>query len=948
MHQYRRSTDVLSVFAASVAISAISAPVVPGEYTDPSNLRAESERRISAVEVYDAPEHLRFPYISTYYVEPTVTTKDTVKIPFYVTDWDHSKVRFLDNSFRFNVHCKCLGGDGNVCEKELHEELKDIPSGDAAFDLGCLPKGEYDVCVWAVDANGVESHRVWHKFRVVDPADIKLPKDRIHIVTAADLAAYGIRNDGDLGRKILVEIPEAPKGTKGDEAIRLAQIALDGYAATNPLPVRKGAPGYTILIAARGGKPVVGSWRMSKIVEDAGYDTNAVEKAAIATAEGMQRLLDDKATNGFRKVVLAPGTYRVSAFRTIRIPDGMTLDLNGATIKENAFAGANSLIVSLENVRDAHLVNGTLEGDYYEHDYANSPNASEWPMGFAISGDATYCSVEDVVVRDITGYGAGNGIGRVDGNLQVFYEAFGDYVSGGLDPKTGNIDESEKGRCTSGFREITGKMRAAGRMQVSAYLGYQGIRGNAWQMTGCWYDAEKKLLSSETLFQYRVVSIPEDAAYLRISVAIPDVETAKKAGIVATLFHIPQNCAVRRCTFDRCRCVGYAASAMKNMLFEENLFTHSGEALAKCAFDAEDGWDMMQDVTFRGNRCVENPLNNSLLTCAGHNFVFERNKGSLYMWPRTFSPCVRDNDIDVGTYHSGARNRSGYGRFERNKYASALESPAEYGQYRGWDMAFSDLGASNADESKPFSIRLGCAARVAGGVFANRKISIPDVFGGSFTNCLVERLEAGRWTGVTVEGGKFYVLGHTNLFERCTFKGVEFATFSGGEQTFHDCAFIDCSFYSFSHAVVRFAGSRLFGCTFFSGYWTSPSDIVFKDCRIDVAEKSFFKTGAYTIGRFVLEGCQLSSESKASAIIIDINDWRPQPTDDQLGRVEVRDCVIGQGVSVAVGSSSAGVRGYANTDLPTKKLEVALSGNKTSPDSAETKDLPLNWRIIRE
>ena len=39
---------------------------------------------------------------------------------------------------------------------------------------------------------------------------------------------------------------------------------------------------------------------------------------------------------------------------------------------------------------------------------------------------------------------------------------------------------------------------------------------------------------------------------------------------------------------------------MKDMLVENCEFTKSGQVLAKCAYDAEDGWDMMQDVTFRG------------------------------------------------------------------------------------------------------------------------------------------------------------------------------------------------------------------------------------------------------------------------------------------------------------------------------------------------------------
>ena len=476
--------------AALAAACAAADPVVPGEFTDPTNLRASLESQ--PVSWWVAPEHLRFPYISTYYVEPTVTTKHRVSIPFYVTDWDHSKVRFLDDSFRFAVRCRWIGPDGTANEKEL----RDVPSGDGAFDLGRLPAGEYRVCVWAVDAKGLESHRVWHEFRVVEPKDLEIPASRTFRATAADLAAYGVRGGGDLGRKAFVEVPEPPAGTKPDEAARLAKEAVEAFAAANPPAPREGAPGYTVFVPARGGRVLAGSWRFAKVVHDRGYDTNAVEQAAIATAEGLQRLLDEKAAAGFRKVVLPKDTYRVSAFRRIVLPDGMTLDLGGATLKQNAFTGAHSVVVSIEGgVRDAHLRNGTIEGDYYEHDYAGSPKNSEWPMGFHIDGPCAYCSVEDVVVRDVAGYGAGNGMGKgPSGFMTSFWPkpVPGAWTPGGLDPATGEVDEAEAGRATTAFLPLGANMP---EVMLTKYLGYQGVSGDSWTMTGCWYDAEKRLLS---------------------------------------------------------------------------------------------------------------------------------------------------------------------------------------------------------------------------------------------------------------------------------------------------------------------------------------------------------------------------------------------------------------------------------------------------------------------
>ena len=85
---------------------------------------------------------------------------------------------------------------------------------------------------------------------------------------------------------------------------------------------------------------------------------------------------------------------------------------------------------------------------------------------------------------------------------------------------------------------------------------------------------------AETAWQYREMWIHEGAAFLRVSVEAESLDAADKAGLVLAAFRFPANCTVARCTFDNCRCVGYAASAMKNMLFAENFFTRSGESAA--------------------------------------------------------------------------------------------------------------------------------------------------------------------------------------------------------------------------------------------------------------------------------------------------------------------------------------------------------------------------------
>ena len=66
---------------------------------------------------------------------------------------------------------------------------------------------------------------------------------------------------------------------------------------------------------------------------------------------------------------------------------------------------------------------------------------------------------------------------------------------------------------------------------------------------------------------------------------------------------------------DNARCVGIAPQQMNNFLFTDIEFTRNGQTAAFCALDAEDGWDGMQDTTFRRLNFHDN-YKNEFLTCA--------------------------------------------------------------------------------------------------------------------------------------------------------------------------------------------------------------------------------------------------------------------------------------------------------------------------------------------
>lgn len=272
-------------------------PVRPGEETDPgADVRAAAEAARKP-EAYETPAHLRFPYVSTYYVKPVVMSGETVKVGFFTTDWDSSKIRFLDDRFRFDVFLEYAAEGGSW--KTL--SAKNVKSGDGEIVLGKLPVGDYTLRLWSVDrGNRLESHRVIHEFKVV-PENYFDDSSATSVMAADDLAAYGIDNRGETGGPVPVTDPKWP----------------------------------------------------------------ALEAAAEKNLAGLQKLIRDKAAAGVRKLVLLKGTYRLSAKGKLEMVDNFTLDLNGATLKQNAFTGDKGALVIFPSVHNAHLVNGTLEGDYY-------------------------------------------------------------------------------------------------------------------------------------------------------------------------------------------------------------------------------------------------------------------------------------------------------------------------------------------------------------------------------------------------------------------------------------------------------------------------------------------------------------------------------------------------------------------------------------------------------
>ena len=811
--------SILGLLVAAGRLIGGEAEFVPGYLTDPT----ADYREDAGADDYETPAAHRYPYIATHYVKATVAPDEPVRIGYRVTDWENSLERKGDTSFRFDVELKLTQDNKSF----RIERQKDVSDGDGVFELGTIAEGDWIVGVRCTEKrSGLSSHWVWQRFRVIDPKKLAIPEKETYRMTAADLAAYGLDNRGAFAREVKVAAPEFPEGLKdANKRRQFVKAYVEKYADAHP---SKGSRGYAIYAPYHeNGQCLHHTFLQSAVRYDADYDKAAVWAMSERNSQGLQRLLDEKRAAGIRKLALLPGTYRVCATNTLSVPSGLTLDMNGATIKVNEFTGYRSLAVCIEGPsRDTHVVNGTIETDYFEHDYEHSEMKSEWVQGAGVGGDCSYCSFENVTFRDMTGNGLGNGLSKkwyfaeprhIRGSQKTSR-----FVSGTIDPKTGEL-VADASRWTGEFVDITSFVPHK-FVVVSKNLGYQGLAARSWYMTVAFYDRERKFLSSEVAFQYRRMLIPSGAVYARTSIEAKDEKEADEAKLCYCLHRVPWNCTVRGNRFFRVRGVGYTPSQMSNWLIADNEFSHSGETFAACAFNAEDGWDQMQDALIVRNRFHDN-ARNELHCCAGHNFMFADNEGTMIFWDRVLAPTVRNNDLtrrgyryegyDVSRFHGGCRNRMLHSRFGKNVWGFGVElgySPKK----TDWDIVIRNAELKGTTEAPIF---LGAGT---GGRFLDCTIADARLENGNFENCRILR-----------SAGSMSYHGDFALFRRC----------------------------------------RLEDFTYLVGIRHRPVSLRFLDCDISVGARSFLRMPLSAMDRVAFDGGRIAfTGTKAS--LVEITDLR--------------------------------------------------------------------------
>ncbi len=719
------------------------------------------------------PKVLQHPWIQFYYVQPTVFVGEKATIKYYVTDFDHVKVRFGDTSKRFDV---TLGysSDG-VNFKEMVQ--RGVPSGDGAFVLPALPRGDYFVRLSCIDLSNkdVVSRTVWMDFRVRTKEEMTIPEDKIERPSLATLKAAGVVAEANNFYHIEpVEVPdgvEFPVGIYAQiklnhkkEKARKDQIfsTISNLVATAIASPRgrkliaDHAEGYVVFAPSKNGKFIYRTkdWRV--VVPGARHNAAALETRAGLNSTNFTAYLAARAAAGVRKIILPKATWRLSTECEMFIPSGLTLDLNGGKLKLNTTKVQHACPIQFFRTSDTHLMNGEIEGCYFEYDYENCGTKNPEHVGcLEMRGDARYCSFENLSIHATVSSGTSFGYTWLeDPTARPKFEVR-EWLKLNPCPRLAGTPEKKKGRkiipainwekgrlaadgtvrdqgegCyTSPVVDVTKHAQRNPFLSVSRFLGYRGMDGVSDYFTIAFYDAAGKFLHREIGFQYHRVLIPKGAATARISVEADSLETANKCKLAAFMTYHPRHCVWKNIRYEYCRTQGLSLTDGFNMLFDTIELSYCGDESCRCASDAEDGWDGMQNFTFRNIVCHDNP-NGDFTVCCGHSFVYENCSMRWHMSQRVHSPIVRNSTIKGGTWDALTRTRNGYTRFENNVYDISSERGLTVGR--------------TASAIKKGKVTPDWCVVLEGGVFRgkpNQPIKLTAGETGYYRNCTFENVE---------------------------------------------------------------------------------------------------------------------------------------------------------------------------------------------------------------
>lgn len=403
-----------------------------------------------------------------------------------------------------------------------------------------------------------------------------------------------------------------------------------------------------------------------------------------ATSSGLNQALRDARTNGANRIVFPGGLYLISPTNPVVIDHRQTvIDLNGATLQIQSNGLPRYHLVEIVDGADGvRLCNGTLKGDRASHDFGTGKGTHEWGTCLAVLGGRNL-EVDHLRLIEGTGDGVSSGTTgartRPELLARIKYSVSArDFEAGGFDAAGAPVESREKMRSKAPF-DLSDCEGAFEFGYTAGYMGYPFIKSRDYQ--AYFYDAGKQFLVRQRALQYRKVAVPVGARFLHLEFNQPAIDDepahygASKGGWIGriTNFRPPTDVHFHHNEVSRNRRLGMAYCGGQRWLVESNHFAGNGGTAPGFGIDLEDGWELMQDVVFRGNTFEGNQAGD-LVVCAGSELLFEGNvfEKAVSTAGRPHNYTFRNNRFTGGAVHY--TTRTGVAAFHGNLYSNCTLS----------------------------------------------------------------------------------------------------------------------------------------------------------------------------------------------------------------------------------------------------------------------------------
>lgn len=518
------------------------------------------------------------PQIVHYYYsgKQKVSNEETI-IPIYFTDWYQREYYYDDDSLNFNIRLEI---DGNI------SYINNLKAGDYNLSLGILDVGEHEYSIEIEDVkHGLKSQRLFNRIWIVDDSN-DITESETYNVTLNDLTSYNITLD------------------------------LDKTATSEQLTNNR--HGLTSLF---------------EYYHNQGYRKIVLPKNSYIRIN--MQLADETETDYFGNVIPNP----------VVIPTNTTIDLNNSIIKLQKYDDRDygtigrvfSNMIIFKNCIDSHLINGTIQGDYFDRKEINSAygdnslvNSNGEHCGAITIYGGKYNTLDNLIIKEVTGYSILNektlDLGQ-NNSISMCYTwgpNLGCWLNGNDTDLVNGEEVYSRYRLTSDFVDISSVIPYK-YFSVGKYLSdFPSL--HYYEVKLSFFDSNRNFLEEFIAYQARNVKIPDNSKYVRVTLNGKHEELEEEGDffIVPSLY--PEYIEYNNLTFiDNRTCV--APNRFKHFRMYNCEFIRSGNEITPLAIDAEDGGATMQDLFIENCKVTEpaNKQTGDFVAVGGLNIVAQNN-----------------------------------------------------------------------------------------------------------------------------------------------------------------------------------------------------------------------------------------------------------------------------------------------------------------------------------